>query len=374
MSDHRSEATAASEASASSSSAAAHAVTPEPETAKPETPELETPEPHPEPRPDPAPSGAASDRTVAFGLAGILVLVILLIVTAPFWAPTLPWGVAPPRDDTALNQHFATLETARQRSEQQLQQALQQQAAATGAALQPLERRIAALEAKPTIARSEIDDIRQQLANVTTATVDLTTRVEALDKTVRTRSASDTTDIASVLALLQIRGAVQTGRPFTAEYATLATLARGNPDIAAAIAPLAEPAKTGVASRAVLASRLHAMAGTIATAHAPAASAGWADRTLDQLSGLVTIRRTDGGGEDRGPDAAINGAERALAGNDLREAIAALSPLTGGPAEAAAPWLKMAQDRIAVEAALQRIEALLTARLGNRAVPAGSPG
>jgi hypothetical protein len=34
----------------------------------------------------------------------------------------------------------------------------------------------------------------------------------------------------------------------------------------------------------------------------------------------------------------------------------------------------MAKDRIAVEAALQRVEALLTARLGNRAVPAGSPG
>ena len=65
-----------------------------------------------------------------------------------------------------------------------------------------------------------------------------------------------------------------------------------------------------------------------------------------------------------GPEAAVTAAERALAGGDLDGAVAALGRLSGAPAEVAAPWLSLAKERLAVEAALDRAEALLVAQLG----------
>ena len=62
-------------------------------------------------------------------------------------------------------------------------------------------------------------------------------------------------------------------------------------------------------------------------------------------------------------------AERALAGGDLARAVAAIETLHRAPAaaEPLADWLRKARERLAVEAALHRLEALLTARLGDTA-------
>ena len=64
------------------------------------------------------------------------------------------------------------------------------------------------------------------------------------------------------------------------------------------------------------------------------------------------------------PEAALSAAERSLAAGDLAGAVAALDPLSGPAAEAARPWLQMARQRLAVEAALHQVEGLLVARLG----------
>jgi hypothetical protein len=294
------------------------------------------------------------------GLAGALLLVIALVATGPLWAPLLPWA--------------AGNEPARQQRE------LQSQPAETpaNAALPALERRVGALEARPAAPAGDITEIRQLVARLADAAADLATRVEAVEKAVRSQTAGDPTDIALVLALLQIRDAVEAGRPFAAAYEALVALARARPEIAAAAAPLAEPATAGLAGRPVIANRLRELAGAIATAPSPenapgnaiAAEPDWADQALARLRGLVTIRRIDEAGQHQlggGPAAAVNAALLALAGGDLEAAVGALDALTGAPAEAARPWLRMAKERLAAEAALQRIEALLVARLGNPA-------
>src|SRR5260370_5564337 len=137
------------------------------------------------------------------------------------------------------------------------------------------------------------------------ATAAPTRRVAALEKTEQAESAAAPTDAALLLILLRIREAIEVARPFVAEYDAFAALARTHPDIAAAAAPLAEPAKSGVADRAVLAQRLHALAGAIATAEAPPADADWSERAWARLRGLVTIRRVDGAGQSA-PEAAVN--------------------------------------------------------------------
>lgn len=336
-------------------------------------------------------AGRAGWGPVAIGLAGGLPLVVALVATAPIWAPLLPWGAGPTGNDTAVGPRIDRVEAPQEQREPQSQPA----EAKANAALQRLDQRVGALEARPTAAASDIAEIRQLVARLAGTAADQATRVDAIDKAVRSQTAVDPTDIALVLALLQIRDAVEAGRPFAPAYEALAALARARPEIAAAAAPLAEPAKTGVAGRPVLANRLRELAGAIATGNAPgsaaastpsdapknadAAASDWADQAWRRLRDLVTIRRIDSAGQGQlgvGQGAAVNAALSALAGGDLEGAVGGLEALTGAPAEAARPWLRMAKERLAVEAALQRIEALLVARLGspsNASAGAGPP-
>jgi hypothetical protein len=324
-----------------------------------------------------------------------LLVVLTLVATAPQWAPLLPWGpVADQATERVLAARLDRLEAAaakvqlqpQQLQEQigqqlrqpleQIRQQLQQSTAEAKTSSQQIGKRIEALEARPASPVGDFAEIRQQVTKLSQTTAELTARLDALEKAGHARSARETVEAALVLAVLQIRGAVQTGRPFAAEYDAFAALARSDPEIGEAAAPLAEPAKNGVASPAVLAKRLRELAADIASTSSPAprsAAPGWADAVLARLRGLVTIRRIDGA-RPEGAAAAVNAAELALAGGDLAGAVAALDKLTGGPAEIVAAWLRMAHQRLAVDAALRRVEALLTARLGSTPATPGSSG
>jgi hypothetical protein len=203
---------------------------------------------------------------------------------------------------------------------------------------------------------------------------DLADRVAALEREGQAQSKADLR-VDGMLALLlgQMREAIEQARPFPAEFNAFAALAR-NSDLASAAEPLAEPARNGVASRAVLVQRLAELAGRMAAATAPAGESDWGAQTLARLRSLVTIRRIEGPSQT-GSEAAVNAAQTALARGDLAGAVAALDPLTGANAEAARPWMRMARERLAAEAALDHLQELLTTRLGSApaAAPASSP-
>lgn len=374
------------------------------------------PEPPPEdapqrPPPRPAPVLSGWRGAVAIGFATALIVFGLLVITGPFWAPAISplfSGGSAPSADAALPDRMAQIEAAQRDNQQKIDQAItsaQKAAADAAASAQQLERRIAAienkpaaspneltelrqqlktlesrpaaaagdivelrqqvkaLEAKPAAAPPEIAEIRQQVQQLNAANADLGNRVAALEKGEQAQSAADPTDTTLLLAVLQIREALETARPFAAEYDALAALAKSRPDIAAAAAPLAEPAKSGVASRAALIERLRALRGAIATAQPAPAEGDWAARAWGQLRGLVTIRRVDGAGQSAA-EAVAGAAERALAAGDLAGAVTVLEGLTGPAADAARPWLQMARQRLAAEEALRRVQSLLAARLG----------
>jgi hypothetical protein len=375
----------------------------------------------PEPPVEPTPRHRYTRMAAALGAA--LIVLIAIVAAAPLWAPPLmpilPWGTGRGSGPELL-QRIDALETAGERERQtathnasaleqlsrrvagiEAKQAEQQQAAAkaasasqqlesriaaleaaqqreqqitTGAAsnLKQLDNRIAALEARPEMAK-DIADLRRQLENLSSARADFSARLEALEKPAHAQSATDPADAALMLNLLQIREAVQTARPFADEYQALTALAHNRPEIAEAAAPLADMAKTGVASRAVLAKRLHELAGTIANTQAAPVAADWRSEALARLRGLVTIRRIGGTGQSM-PEAAVGTAETALAAGDLAGAIAELDKLTGAAADAARPWLQMARERQSIETALRRIETLLVVRLGKQSEADTSAG
>ena len=355
---------------------------------------MSDPAPEPPPNDPPAtqrPAAMLSGRrgAIVIGIATALIVFGLLVITGPFWAPAmvpLLTGGGPKSPEPGLAGRLAQVEAAERDNQQKANQAIaaaQKNTADIDATLQQLERRIVAVESKSAASPADIAELRQQVKALETrptpppdlgdipqqlqqfaaANGELNNRVAALEKSQRAQSASDPTDTALLLAVLQIREAIETARPFAAEYDALAAVAKSRPEIAAAAAPLAGAAKSGVASRAVLIERLHALAGAIATAKANPVPDDWGARAWRQLRGLVTIRRVDGAGQSA-PEAAVSAAERSLAGGDLAGAVAALDALTGPAADAARPWLQMARQRLDVETALHQVETLLIARLG----------
>jgi hypothetical protein len=289
-----------------------------------------------------------------------VLVVIVVIATAPFWAPgvmaVLPWGssvASPPPAAAAPDPALA---------------ATRAQATQAVAGMQQLALRVAALEAKPAPPLPNLSPIEQQLGTLKGTIVELNDKVAALAKAERDQPATDPKITAMALAVLQIRDAVETGRPFEAEYRALIALAHDHPDIVSAAAPLDAPAANGIASRAALAARLHELAPQIATAKPPPKPT-WKSQIVARLRSLVTIRRIEGTDQTQA-EGTVGKAERALAGGDLTGAVAALDGL-GGPSQAAAqPWLQMAKARLAVEAALRQVQAALTVAVGG-AAPAG---
>jgi hypothetical protein len=358
-------------------------------------------------------------------LAGLLILILAGVASSPFWAPQieplLPWGEN--RDDyAALAARVAAIETrpvapspgidAVQSAMSQLARRVDQldsrlavvekrpappsvDTDAINSALGALGRRVDQLEsaAKPDLGpiRAGIQQVEQRLAAIETQSAsriasetaaskdmqqelsrlgkvegDLADRVAALEREAQSQEKPELrADGMMALLLGQMREAIEQARPFPAEFGAFIKLARGS-DLAAGAQPLAEPARNGVASRAVLVKGLAELAGRMAASD-PAVKSDWREQTLARLRGLVTIRRIDDSSHT-GSNGAVGAAQAALARGDLAGAVAALEPLTGADAEAARPWLLMARERLAAETALDHVQELLAERLG------GSPG
>ena len=361
-------------------------------------------------------------------LAGLLILILAGVASSPFWAPQieplLPWGEN--RDDyAALAARVAAIETrpvapspgidavqsamsqlarrvdqldsrlaavekrpappsvdtdainsalgALGRRVDQLESAAKPDLGPIRAGMQQVEQRLAAIEtqsasriASETAASK---DMRQELSRLGKVEGDLADRVAALEREAQSQEKPELrADGMLALLLGQMREAIEQARPFPAEFGAFIKLARGS-DLAAGAQPLAEPARNGVASRAVLVKGLAELAGRMAASD-PAVKSDWREQTLARLRGLVTIRRIDDSSHT-GSNGAVGAAQAALARGDLAGAVAALEPLTGADAEAARPWLLMARERLTAETALDHVQELLTERLGGS--PAAAP-
>ncbi len=338
----------------------------------------------------------------AIWLAGVLVLVVATVALSPFWAPAmaplLPWrgtSSVQPAEYEALSARIGAVEkrpvlpngdveaiksaeAALARRVERLEAAGNSGDAAAAVTamqtmLQHLGQRLAATDAQAASAAADAQKMQQELIRLDKISADLAVRLAAFENRAQAQGRADRTNLSLLLALMQLRQAVETTQPFAAEYDTFAALARDRPELVAAAGPLAATARSGVAGDAMLKLRLAELADPVARPASPPA-ADWWTQTLVRLRSLVTIRRIDNAGQT-GPEAAIGVAQDALEHGELPKAIAALGALRGGDAQAATPWLRSARQRAAAEAALARLQQLLAAGIAGapRAVPADPP-
>jgi hypothetical protein len=266
----------------------------------------------------------------------------------------------PPAVPPAVEQRLAAVESA-------------QKDRAT--ALAGLESRVAAIDGRLTNRAEAVAALGKRVAALESALRERAAAVSAVEKQMtalagqlRERSAAAGADNALAFTVQRIADAVVAGRPFANEYQRLTALAQGRPELEEAAAPLAETAKTGVASRAALQRDLHALAARVDAAAAPAPSpnASWASQAWQGLRGLVRIRHA--GTAEPGPEGSVAAAERALSAGDLKAAVGDVEKLPGG---AATEWLREARRRLHTEAAVDRLETSLATMLG---APSPAPG
>ncbi len=376
----------------------------------------EQPEPEaaPEPEPEVAPRPEAAAPRPSSAVAWLAVFVALvsvgLVVTAPLWIDrayrvvglTVPSGTGPAFDPNRLNalddrlaameQQVAALSARSDpdvlaealRAEIEAisgrlaaledidPQGLDARIAAVGGAVEGLaqdiarmdgvlgSQRIALTEARSIVTRLEAraDEAEAGLESIAAIQERDGRRIERL-------IASDSATQALVLAIGQLRVAVDSGQPYQQPLASLRALASGVDEMVDALAALAPAAATGVPDRDTLKSRFPGMADAVRQAVLLPADAGWMDRTVARIEGLVTVRPAPG--EVDGDDAAavLARAEGRLNTGDLPGAVAAIDMLDGEAAAAAAAWRRSAQARLAAEAALENLNSFAIARLAN---------
>jgi prefoldin subunit 5 len=191
----------------------------------------------------------------------------------------------------------------------------------------------------------------------------LSTRMDMLADTVeqvqtRLVTSDDRRTRAATLALIiaQLDAALDGGEPFEELLNGLRALGVDDPAVVKAIATLEAAAASGVVSLPELRAAFDRRANEIVHAERAPDGDGLLDQAAGNLMRLVTVRPVGADVEGDSAAARVARAEAALATGDLAAAVAELEGLQGAAAEAAAPWLAEARERLAAQDALGALQ------------------
>jgi hypothetical protein len=169
-----------------------------------------------------------------------------------------------------------------------------------------------------------------------------------------------------LLAMLQLRDALQGSGPYDAPLTMLKNVADDDPALAEAIAPLERRASAGLPSLRELQASFPDVARRIAAIEVGEEGEGWSAGVLRRVAEAVNLRPV-GMVEGDAPTAVAARAEVKLNDGDLAGALAELDSLQGAAAEAAAAWRADAEARLAATRALGTLGALVSQRFATLA-------
>ena len=247
---------------------------------------------------------------------------------------------------TALERRIGEVAQARPAGEGELKAALERQAAEAKAAV---ERIAAEMRAQSQKLAAEAEQMKKDIGA-------LQARVGALDEAVRRAGSASNETATLIVALGQLRRAVQDGAAYRVAFDAAKSLAKDRKEFEPALAMLAARADQGVPTAVQLRQRFDRLSIDVLRAAAAAKpDADFWDRVWARLSTLVTVRRV---GEVPGESVAalLSRAEAALARGDLAEAAKQMGALSGPARTAAERWIADARARLVTDAALAELE------------------
>lgn len=168
---------------------------------------------------------------------------------------------------------------------------------------------------------------------------------------------------AMIIAVGQLQAALSGGRPYARELRSAQALAANDTALLDLLAPLSASAETGLAGDIELRERFRLLAPAVLRADRDREGAEWTDRVLGRIGSLITVRRASGEVAGDTADAVLARAEAALLANDLPRAVAEMETLPPHAAGPAVDWLKLAEARMAAEAAAATLADMSLARM-----------
>ncbi|MEX2642486.1 MAG: uroporphyrinogen-III synthase [Acetobacterales bacterium] len=371
----------------------------------------------PKPAPQPAVSAGSTGRPaddgrragrIVMGVAAaflLLVLVGALVATRYVWEPPVMaqlrnwFGVQPPAGSLAsLRERVAALEARNPGGQTAAMEALRGQGEQLSTRMSDLVGRVDNLSrslnelrgrvesSEPGAARQQLEEVRRtlvqrldELERQTATALGGAQRIEALElekqsvlarlSAVGDRLSALETELkrqtdrmsrpsALVIAVSQLRRAVEGGEGFAQQLAVVDQLAEDRPGLREAVAALQPMADGGVPAQASLRRRFDDVVRQVTAAAKGKAGDGWMDRVADQVGSLVTVRRTDMATGDS-VDAIVVRAQAHLAAGDLPAAVEEMHSLPEQARQAAGPWLADAGRRLGALDAVRALEASL---------------
>jgi predicted nucleic acid-binding Zn-ribbon protein len=236
--------------------------------------------------------------------------------------------------------------------------------------VQDLQREIAELKAKiGALAEAELNPGGDTaLVPDLTALTDRIAKLEAALPALKDeigKDSSETKSAALAIALANLRTALDEGRPFSAELATLKALAPTPEDLG----PLPGYAEKGIPTLAALKRSFAAAKDAALAPTTPKAEASIWESLWASAQGLVKVRRVDAAAIGDTPDAVLARADAKLEMDDLAEAVAEVETLDGAPRAQFADWLEQAHARLDADHVLKRLEGLLLVSVGGAGLP-----
>jgi hypothetical protein len=171
---------------------------------------------------------------------------------------------------------------------------------------------------------------------------------------------ADARSATLAIAFANLRAAVEEGRPYAAELATLSKLSPGATDLGGML----EYEDTGIPTLRDLNASFDEAREAALSVEQPQGESSLIDRLMASAESLVKVRRVDETAEGSSTGAVLARAGAQLEKGDLEAAVKQVETLQGAPREAFAKWLGAAKARLDAEATLQRLENALLVSLG----------
>ncbi|MAH83962.1 MAG: hypothetical protein CBB68_06315 [Rhodospirillaceae bacterium TMED8] len=166
---------------------------------------------------------------------------------------------------------------------------------------------------------------------------------------------SSVADAALILAVGNLRDAVRLGGSYQQELFAIETISGDDAALSAALLPLSDYKSSGIPTLNTLRLEFSKIAGPIVVSARSQKVESWLGKVFNNLSSVVTVRRTDGVGEDQSVETMVAKVEGALINSELAVAVSTLEgveALSESAGKIAAPWLSHAKIRLRAERAL----------------------
>ncbi len=224
--------------------------------------------------------------------------------------------------------------------------------------LGPLESRVAALEARPAPTPFDPSSILDQLSRIAERVGRSEQKATEGESRLSATEAASGRRVLLALSLAQVSDLARAGLPFQSQLAQI--MQAGDAAVAAAAQKLDGLAQRGAPTIEQLRARFPDVAKRALTASFAVESGDLIGELRAALARAITVRRVDALGSDAAdPESRLAKAEALLASGDLAGALAQLEGLPAQALGAIGDWVGPAKDRLALDAALRELSALI---------------